>query len=331
MSTDSPEGDNSKTRSAAVSEPAEGRRTPKSTPEPAGLAAFMESLGPAGRRYLLTLVVVTLVLAQPWMVLVRGSIRDELYSYAILIPAICVWLIRQRVPVLAGSGQPHRMAGVLLFAAATLCCSAGIAARRSGWISTETSWLTAQMGAWVLGVWGASAYHLGFPWMRRHAFAMAFLGFSIPVPTPLVESLEFGLQAASATASDWLFALSGTPYLRDGMAFWLPNIHILVAPECSGIRSTLVLLITGILGAHLLLRKPIHQLCIVLIILPLGVFRNAIRILTLTLLSVHVDPEIMNSALHRRGGPLFFAVSLVPLFALFWWFGRRERRSRAIH
>jgi exosortase len=328
MSTDSPEGANIQERTAGVSDLAKGPSTTEPNLKPAGLAGFTESLGPAGRRYLLTLGVVTLILAQPWIVLIRGAGRDELYSYAVLIPAICVWLIRQRVPVFAGSACPSRVAGMLLFAVATLCASSGIAAWRSGWIRSETSWLTVQMAAWVLGVWGASAYHLGFSWMRRHAFAIAFLVFAIPVPTPLVEALELGLQAASATASDWLFALSGTPYLRDGMAFWLPNIHILVAPECSGIRSTLVLLITGILGAHLLLKNPVHQLCVVLVILPLGVFRNAIRILTLTLLSVHVNPEIMNSALHKRGGPLFFAVSLIPLFAMFWWFGRRERRAR---
>jgi exosortase C (VPDSG-CTERM-specific) len=298
------------------------------TVQPSGVAGFLESLGLVGRRYLLTLAVITLILAQPWMVLGRGSLRDELYSYAVLIPAICVWLIRQRAPAISESGLPSRTTAALLFTAATLCASAGISAWRLGWITSETSWLTAQMGAWVLAVWGATAYHLGVSWMRRHLFALAFLSFTIPVPTPLVEALELGLQAASATASDWLFALSGTPYLRDGMAFWLPNIHILVAPECSGIRSTLVLLITGILGAHLLLRNPLHRWCVVLIILPLGVFRNALRILTLTLLSVHVNPEIMNSALHKRGGPLFFAVSLIPLFALFWWFGRRERKAR---
>ncbi len=290
-----------------------------------------EVFGPRGRRFLLTAAIVTLVLVNPWLALVRGAIADSLYSYAILIPCVSLWLIWQRPSTPdRGPAERHTRAGVVLLLAAVACAAGGVLARRSGWIESGTSWLTTQMGAWVIAIWGAAFLHLGKSWLRDHAFAVAFLAFTVPFPDPLVAAIEAGLQSSSATASDWLFSLSGTPYLRDGMAFWLPNIHIQVAPECSGIRSTLVLVITGVLGAHLLLNRWYHQFAVVAIILPLGVFRNALRILTLTLLSVHVDPEIMNSALHRRGGPLFFAVSLIPLFLLFWWFGRRERKHRRV-
>lgn len=330
MPTDSSESDKPTEMRAALGKlEANDRSTPSAAigvPKP----SWLSSIGPAGRRYLLTVGFVSLVLAQSWILIFRGALRDELYSYAILIPVIVGWLIKQREPVFGTTGNPQRTLGGGLLAAATACAAAGIGAWRTGWITSETSWLTTQMASWVLAIWGASAFHLGIAWIRRHLFAMSFLVFTIPVPTPLVESIEFGLQAASATASDWLFYLSGVPYNRSGMAFSLEKgLNILVAPECSGIRSTLVLLITGILGAHLLLRDRLHRLSVVLVIVPLGVFRNAIRILTLTLLSVYVNPAIMHSALHRRGGPIFFAVSLIPLFFMFWWFGRREKKDRA--
>jgi len=285
------------------------------------------ALGPRGRRFLLSVLFVTLITAQAWVSLVRGAIADELYSYAILIPFIAAWLVWQNQKAAPYSGPSSQVTAWILIAMAALCALGGIAARRSGWITSGTSWLTTQMAAWVLGVWGVASLHLGWEWLRQHRFAACFLAFTIPLPDPAILAIEFGLQSASATASDWLFAASGTPYLRDGMAFWLPNIHIQVAPECSGIRSTLVLFITGVLGAYLLLRNRLHQAAVILVIVPLGIFRNALRILTLTLLSVHVDPQIMNSALHKRGGPLFFAVSLIPLFVMFWWFSRRERQS----
>ncbi|MGE3311128.1 MAG: exosortase/archaeosortase family protein [Limisphaerales bacterium] len=288
-----------------------------------------EVFGPHGRRFLLTAAIVTLVFANPWVALFRGAMADALYSYAVLIPYVSIWLIWQihGTPGPKGS-RPAPAAGILLLFAAAACAAGGILARRSGWIVSPASWLTTQIGAWVIAIWGTAFLHLGGTWIRERVFALAFLSFTVPFPDPVVAAIEAGLQSASATASDWLFSLSGTPYLRDEMVFWLPNIRINVAPECSGIRSTLVLVITGILGAHLLLARWYHRLAVVAVILPLGVFRNALRILTLTLLSVHVDPGIMNSALHKRGGPLFFAVSLIPLFLMFWWFGRRERKQR---
>lgn len=292
-------------------------------------------LGPRGPLFLIATTVVTLLLITPWISLIRGSIADALYSYTILIPVISAWLVWQSPATPSSpdspsppSSDPLRIPGFLLLAAAAGLAIFGMLARNSGTITSNTSWLTTQIGAWVLALWGLAALLFGRRWITRNLFATAFLAFTIPLPDAAVASIELGLQLASATACDWLFALSGTPYMRDGMAFWLPNVHIQVAPECSGIRSTLVLFITAVLGAQLLLRHPIHRLAIVLAIIPLGIFRNALRILTLTLLSVHVNPEIMHSALHRRGGPLFFAVSLIPLFAMFWWFGRRERRTR---
>jgi hypothetical protein len=50
-----------------------------------------------------------------------------------------------------------------------------------------------------------------------------------------------------------------------------------------------------------------------------------VRILTITLLTVHVDPGIIDSPLHHQGGPLFFTASLVPFLALLWWLRRKEQ------
>jgi len=33
---------------------------------------------------------------------------------------------------------------------------------------------------------------------------------------------------------------------------------------------------------------------------------------------------MIHSFIHRRGGPLFFVFSLIPLFLLLWWLGRGD-------
>ncbi len=325
--------DHTKTTIPVQSRPADAGESidaPRPTAEPPladAATATPASANPVGR-FLLGVGIATLVLVNPWMAVIRGALADDLYSYVVLVPVICGWLVWQRRPLVSQRASGDARVACGLFAAAAICGLAGVYARRSGLVTVEASWLTTQMAAWVLAVWGATVLQFGVAWIRTHLFATAFLLFTIPLPQPAVDGLEIGLQVASAEASDFLFSFAGTPYLRDGMTFWFPGVRIAVAPECSGIRSTLVLFITGVLGSYLLLQRPLHRCLLVALIFPLGVFRNAIRILTLTLLSVHVDPEIMHSALHKRGGPLFFAVSLIPLFLLFWWLARRERRSR---
>jgi len=113
---------------------------------------------------------------------------------------------------------------------------------------------------------------------------------------------------------------------REGTRFTLPGVTIGVAPECSGIRSTLVLFMTGLLAAYFFLRRSDSKLILTALLVPLGILRNAFRIFTLAQLAVHVDPDILNSSLHHRGGPIFFTVSLAPFFLLIWALRKREVR-----
>jgi exosortase len=186
-----------------------------------------------------------------------------------------------------------------------------------------------RLAGWILGFILAGTaggfWFWGAPILRQIAFPICFLAFMLPLPETTVESIETFLQHASADLSAVLFSLFGTPFVRNETGFWLPGLRIEVARECSGIRSTLMLFITATLAAHLMLKTPWKQATLALAVIPLGILRNAIRILTISLLSVHVDPEIINSPLHHRGGPLFFLASLPLLFALLWLLRRSER------
>ena len=122
------------------------------------------------------------------------------------------------------------------------------------------------------------------------------------------------------------FNLAGTALVRDGTVFELPGIVLVVGQECSGIRSSWVLFITSLLASHLFLRSPRRRIVLVAFVIPLGILRNGFRILVIGLLCVHVGPHMIDSVIHHQGGPLFFALSLVPLFLLLWWLRHGERR-----
>jgi len=113
--------------------------------------------------------------------------------------------------------------------------------------------------------------------------------------------------------------------LRRGLVIQLPGISLQVAPECSGIHSTLVLLITSIIAGQLLLRRPWKRAVLCLVVIPLAVIRNGFRVFVIGELCVHISPEMIHSPIHHRGGPLFFVLSLVPFFLLLYFLQRNER------
>ena len=81
----------------------------------------------------------------------------------------------------------------------------------------------------------------------------------------------------------------------------------------SGIRSTIALVMAALLAGQLLLRRPVHRLLVVIAVFPITVFKNGVRITTLSLLSVHVDPAFLAGRLHHDGGVVFFALALLML------------------
>jgi exosortase/archaeosortase family protein len=55
------------------------------------------------------------------------------------------------------------------------------------------------------------------------------------------------------------------------------------------------------------------------------IFKNAVRIVTLTLLSIHVDPAIIESRLHREGGIPFFLLALLLTYPILKVLMKTER------
>ena len=105
---------------------------------------------------------------------------------------------------------------------------------------------------------------------------------------------------------------------------------LLVGPECSGIHSSQVLLITSLLAGNLFLLSPWRRAFLALFIIPLAILRNGFRIFVIGELCVHVSPDMINSWIHRRGGPVFFALSLIPFFIVLAWLRKTELKRRDI-
>lgn len=269
------------------------------------------------------LALLSAAFCKPLYALAIHALDDGLYSYILLVPFVSLYLLGLRRERLPRVFVPALGWVVASMAMGLLALAAGL-----GWVSLwrlgPDEALCCLIFAYLCLLCAGGFWFLGLAWMSAAAFPAAFLLFMIPLPERTVVWLEGASQAASADAASQFFDFSGTPYLRQDYIFRLPNIVIEVARECSGIRSSLILFITSILAADLLLRTAWRRALLVAFVIPLGVLRNGFRIWTIAQLCVYVGPHMIDSPIHRRGGPLFFALSLVPLLLLIWWLRRGE-------
>ena len=260
--------------------------------------------------------------------LARLAWSSDLYSYILLVPLISGYLVWIQRKQLARPAEPSPALGV--------CAGAlGVAlllldSNSESGPSAVDSIALGTASLLLVGT-AAAAWLLGSACLRRLAFPLGFLALMVPIPTPIVGRIEHLLQAGSAAVAYTFFRISGTPVYFERLAFQLPGISIEVAPECSGLRSTLALLMTSLVAAHLLLRSNWRRTALIAAVIPLALLRNGFRVYVIGQLCVSIGPEMINSYIHRRGGPYFFLLSLVPLLAVLLVLMKSERSVRPMH
>lgn len=300
------------------------------TPAPDGLSVKKESaiawLRPY-RRFGCALAALLALYAWPLFGLLRLSLSDDLYSHAMLMPVASgylIWLKRDALPAIA---SPDRLIA-LLCGAGAIALALGYLLAVLGTVALPTDDLLAlSTGSFVLAVVAAAAWFLGRPILRELAFPLGSLVFMVPMPLSVMHAVESALQHGSAVTAHWFFQLSGMPVFRDVTLFMLPGFSMEVAPECSGIRSSLALFITSTFAGYLFLRSPWKRLMLALAVIPLALLRNGFRVWVIGELCVKVSPDMIHSFIHRQGGPIFFALSLIPFSALLWLLVRSERKA----
>jgi exosortase len=253
---------------------------------------------------------------------VRHALSDDNASHTILIPAICAWLIfLERQRIFGSLGSDIRSSVVLLVAgvgAAAWCLFF-----ESGWSSLN------QLSLYVLALlllWASGfAFLFGTAALKQAQFPLAFLLFTIPLPDFLLDKTIYFLQRGTTEIAAVLFDWSGVPVLRDGFVFHLARVNIEVAQECSGIRSSLALLILAVLVAHFYLRTFWKQAVLVLAGIAMMIVKNGVRVVTLTLLATYVDPAFLYGRLHHGGGVVFFLFGLLLLAPLLWLLQRGDK------
>jgi exosortase len=260
---------------------------------------------------------------KPLSRLLEYALSHESSSHILLIPIISIYFfIRQRQKMFkeirwsAAAGVPTIAAGAsgLMLTQRFLSSSAGADYLFAATLSIVTIWC----GEFMLfyGVRAASAA----------AFPLAVLSFMVPMPESAMAGTIHLLQEGSTAVTCLMFKIAGVPYSRQGFVLSLPTISIEIAKECSGIRSSMALVITCLLAAKLFLRSHWKMTFLVLLAIPFAILKNGARITTLTLLSIDVNPSFLTGKLHHQGGFVFFLITLALMGAVVYFLRKSEEK-----
>jgi exosortase len=269
----------------------------------------------------------TAMVFSPLSNLVRHARPSDYYSHIPVVPAISAYLFFRRRRKYFWGEQSSLSLGIL-----TTAAGLGVFIVSKSLKQNLISSATICTLAAIIFLSGSFLMLFGKETFRRAFFPFAFLLFMIPLPVILIERIVSVLATASAGATHILFKGFGVPFVQDNAYFHLPDFNIEVAKECSGIRSSIALVITTVLAGHIFLDKFWKKMLLVLAVFPVTVFKNGVRIITLYMLSYFVDMRIIEGGfLHQSGGFIFFGIGLIILGLLIWLLRRSNIHKLESH
>jgi len=272
---------------------------------------------------MILIVLSVVIFFLPLRMVLGSAVSVDRYSHILLvwpISLILIYLTRRRV-----FAQPAYSAWgaglyVLTLAAFGLASWKKAALDPSSYISLAILLFAVSWVAAFLLCYGSHSF-------RAALFPLLFLLLMTPMPDWMLERSIAFLQYGSAYLTGRFFAAAGMPFIREGVVISLPSVTIEIAQECSGIRSSVILVIAGMVLGHLFLTRAWAKVVLIVLLVPLAIAKNAVRIFTLTTLGVYVNPSFLSGRLHHQGGIVFFAVAFAFLWFIVWFLQRFEGGS----
>jgi exosortase len=231
---------------------------------------------------------------------------NDNYSHGSLVPLVSLALVvsrRERLRVLPRAGDWR---GIALVA---LACGLQVVGARADVFTLQGWSIVVMLFGLVLGL-------LGGPLTRVLAFPIGYLVFMLTFPPIVMNRLSFALKEVAVQVAARASEVLGVTLQRSGMTLWLAGGTLEIENPCSGLRSLLAMLATGVLLASLLPSGWWRRALLVLLAVPMAIAGNALRITLLVLMAHYVGIKQALGTFHDVSGYLTYALSLGGLLAV---------------
>jgi exosortase len=225
------------------------------------------------------------------------------YSHAFLVPIVSGYLAWSKQEELARAAIRPSYWGLALMGLALLVYV-------TGKVGAE---LFLQRFSLVVMLAGVVLYVAGPRVLAILAFPLGFLLLMIPLPGIVFNSIAFPLQLLAAQASSVALEAVGVPVFREGNVMHLAAASLDVEEACSGIRSLLSLTALGVLYSHLAFTTWTPRILLMLLVAPVAIAANVLRVFVAGLLAHHVSVETALGVFHTAGGWSVFLMAAVLL------------------
>jgi exosortase len=242
--------------------------------------------------------------------------NEEGLSYGLLVAPLALWTAwegRRRTFAIAARADSR---GLLLVGVACLLHAVGTLAVEFFLPRISFALMLAGV-AWTQ--WGLDR-------LRSLAFPLMLLAAMTPLPGLLYGSISLPLQLAASGAGAWVARQFGVVVLREGNVLHLAGISLGVEEACSGLNSLAALMVTAIVLAFLICRRPLARGVLFLCWAPIAIGVNILRI-SATAVLADWNRDLAAGFYHLFSGWLVYLAAFLLLFGCAVTLNRLSLRS----
>jgi exosortase len=166
--------------------------------------------------------------------------------------------------------------------------------------------------AFLISLVGVVWTMAGIEVLRRLAFPLFLLAFSVRIPLFLYSQITLPLQLLASQIAEAVLNFLGVPVLREGNILELASQRLSVVEACSGIRSLLSLTFLALVYGYFFDHRLWMRIVLAVLAAPIAILTNAGRV-TLTGILSEYRPELTRGWFHDIEGWLVFLVALACL------------------
>ncbi|MFH0774121.1 MAG: exosortase [bacterium] len=231
---------------------------------------------------------------------------ESYYTHGFLLPFICLFLIWQKKEKLKALPVISSKWGLVLFLAGLFIHIFSL--------FLKINFLSGF--SLIAVIFGLVLYFFGGKITRELSFPILFLIFAIPLPSGFTIALAFNMKLWATTLSVMVAKAVAIPAVQVGSDIILPNTSLTVGYACSGLRSLISLTAMATLFAYFLRTSLIKSLILLLLVIPLTIISNLLRLLFLIFIAYIYGSEVaVSEPLHTICG---LSVFVVAFWGLLW-------------
>jgi exosortase len=247
------------------------------------------------------------VMVLPTLVsMAQGPWSMESGVHGPIVVATGIWLILRRAGEIRSIMQPGALPVTIAMLAVAV--PAYVFGRAFDFISIEVA-------AMMLAMLAAAHHYLGLTVLKRLWFPIFYLGFVIPIPGWVLDTITQPLKILVSEVVMRSLAWVGYPVGRMGVTIYVASYQLLVEDACAGLNSLISLSAIGLFYVYMIRGSNWRYSMILLaLVLPIAVAANVVRVAALVLITYYLGNAMAQGYLHNFAGMVTFTSALLFIF-----------------